>query len=119
MHKYTNTVHAGFQKVCQQALVSLWTPRSSHLLRADHDFGDEVDDGAGGLLGVVLREHVTHVLQTAARFPRHKPEDPAAGRTRLAKACFNPLLLNLKIVFLWIFSILSMFVYYQHLASVS
>lgn len=50
---------------------------TSHLLWANHDFGDKIDDGAGGLLGVVLRKQMAHVLRAAAGFPRHKSKDPA------------------------------------------
>ena len=49
------------------------------LLRADHDFGDKVDDGAGGLLGVVLCKQVTHVLYARAALTRHEAKDPTEG----------------------------------------
>lgn len=50
------------------------------LLRADHHLGNEVDDGAGRLLRVVLREQMAHVLRGSAGLPRHKAEDPGKGR---------------------------------------
>lgn len=45
------------------------------LLGANHHLGDEVDNGAGGLLGVVLGKQVAHVVLPAARLPRHKAKD--------------------------------------------
>lgn len=50
---------------------------SGILLRADHDLGDEVDDGAGGLLGVVFSKQVAHVVHAAARLPGYETENPA------------------------------------------
>lgn len=46
------------------------------LLRAYHHLGDKVDNGAGGLLGVVFGEQVTHILCAASAFPRNKAKDP-------------------------------------------
>lgn len=49
---------------------------SGVLLRADHDFGDEVDDGAGGLLGVMFSKQVTHVVHAAARLAGYEAKNP-------------------------------------------
>lgn len=49
----------------------------SSFLGRDH-LGDEADDGVGGLLGVHLCKQVAHVVRSAALFPRHEPEQPAA-----------------------------------------
>lgn len=47
------------------------------LVRADHHLGDEVDNSARRLLGVVLGKQVTNIVRGSASFPRHKAEDPA------------------------------------------
>ena len=49
------------------------------LLGANHDLGDKVNDGTGGLFRVVLGEQVADVLRHAARLPRHETEDPEGG----------------------------------------
>ena len=41
-------------------------------LRGQHDLVDEVDDGRGWLLGVQLREQVTHVLSYTSWLLRHE-----------------------------------------------
>lgn len=58
--------------------------------RADHDLGHEVDDGAGGLLRVVLGEQVAGVVCGAALLPGHEPEDSAKGRGVRAPAAPGP-----------------------------
>lgn len=48
---------------------------SSSFLGDDH-LGDEVDDGAGGLVGVHLSEEVADVVGCASLLTSHKPKQP-------------------------------------------
>lgn len=56
-------------------------------MRADHDLGDKVDDGAGRLLRVVLSKQVAHVFSVTLRFLGYKPEYP--GRQTHRADSFN------------------------------
>ena len=49
-----------------------------------HDLVDKIDDGPGGLLGIVLRKQMTLIdLRPPARFSRHEAKD-AAGDALVA-----------------------------------
>lgn len=50
---------------------------SSLLAGAQHDLGDEVNDGRGRLVGVKLSKEVAGVVRGAALLPGHKAEEPA------------------------------------------
>lgn len=49
---------------------------SSPLLRVDHHFRDEADDGRGRLIGIHLCEQVTDVVCCAALLSGHKAKEP-------------------------------------------
>ena len=53
--------------------------RSSLLAGTQHDLGDKVDDGGGGLVGVKLGEEVAGVVGGAALLPGHEAEEPAGA----------------------------------------
>ncbi len=57
--------------------------KSSPLLRADHHFRDEVDDGRGRLIGVHLRKQVTDVVCRAALLSGHKAKEPVKKKNVL------------------------------------
>lgn len=44
---------------------------------SNHDLGDKVDDGGGGLLGVELGEQMARVVGHPSLLARHEPKDPA------------------------------------------
>lgn len=67
---------------------------SGVLLRADHDLGDEVDDGAGRLLRVVLSKQVAHVVHAAARLPGYEPEYPVKETKNRVNDCKKAKTLN-------------------------
>lgn len=52
---------------------------SSLLAGAQHDLGDEVDNGGGRLVGVKLSEEVAGVVRGAALLPGHEAEEPAGA----------------------------------------
>ena len=56
----------------------------------DHDLGDEVDDGGGGLVGVVLAEDVALVLGAArVSLARHEAEQPAKRSASMQQTIVN------------------------------
>lgn len=60
--------------------------KSSPLLRVDHHFRDEVDDGCGRLIGIHLSEQVTDVVCCAALLSGHKAKELCSATLR-----FGPL----------------------------
>lgn len=72
----------------QQSLICVAIREESHieqillfgLLRSYHHLGDKVDDGAGGLFGVVFGKQVTDVLCAASAFPCDEAKDPVTHK---------------------------------------
>ena len=56
----------------------------------DHDLGDEVDDGGGGLVRVELCEDVALVVDRARpRLARHEAEQPAKRSASMQQTIVN------------------------------